>query len=303
MTFWFVLSNSTQNGSAAGSGKSVPVPTFWSWQLNGISPSNGPMICGVNWAAAGRGGERVRRASESAPASDPLARLTVARAARRRAASPAAAPVAGCRAPGPPLRVREWTRQGEGDGPAVRTELGEELSRRELLARAGALGLAATILAAVPYAARMAQPAAAQAAAPIDAILQAFFDTLVPGKPVPDLRTELGNPIEPGAIAGVDPEHGAVYTDALLLARDPRIGFSLLEPVFLADLTATGARRGRRLQRPRLRGARARLPVRARVLEPGPARLGGGGGDPVHRLLRRRQRPGGDRRDLGRATR
>lgn len=133
---------------------------------------------------------------------------------------------------------------GRGVGAAVRTELGEELSRRELLVRAGGVGLAATMLAAAPYAARMAQPAAAQAAGPIDAILQAFFDTLVPGKLVPDLRTELGNPIEPGAIAGVDRDHGAVYTDALQLARDPRIGFSLLEPVFLADLIARGLAEG-----------------------------------------------------------
>jgi hypothetical protein len=82
----------------------------------------------------------------------------------------------------------------------------------------------------------MAVPERAFAAGPIDAALQAFFDTIIPGKPVPDLRTELGNPIEPGAIAGVDHEHGAVYTDSLMLARDPRLGFTLLEPVFLADL-------------------------------------------------------------------
>ena len=55
---------------------------------------------------------------------------------------------------------------------------------------------------------------------------------------MPSLRTELGNPIHPAAIAGVDREHGAVFTDALALARNPRIGFTVLEPVFLADLTA-----------------------------------------------------------------
>ena len=37
--------------------------------------------------------------------------------------------------------------------------------------------------------------------------------------------TELGNPIHPQAIAGVDPEPGAVEADALLLAHDPQIGF------------------------------------------------------------------------------
>jgi len=39
VTFWLVLSNSTQNGSAPGSEKSVPVPTFWISQRNGTCPS------------------------------------------------------------------------------------------------------------------------------------------------------------------------------------------------------------------------------------------------------------------------
>jgi hypothetical protein len=77
-----------------------------------------------------------------------------------------------------------------------------------------------------------------------DGLLQAFFDTIVPGKPVPALRTELGNPIHPQAIAGVDSEHGAVYTDALALARNPRIGFTALEPPFLADLAARALQEG-----------------------------------------------------------
>ena len=84
----------------------------------------------------------------------------------------------------------------------------------------------------------MAMPDRAAAAGPTDGLLQAFFDTIVPGKPVPDLRTQLGNQIDPGAIAGVDAEHGAVYTDALALARNPRIGFTALEPAFVADLSA-----------------------------------------------------------------
>jgi hypothetical protein len=90
----------------------------------------------------------------------------------------------------------------------------------------------------------MAAPDRALAAGPLDAALQAFFDTIVPGKHVPDLRTELGNPIEPGAIAGVDHEHGAVYTDALALARNPRIGFTVLEPAFVADLSARALTEG-----------------------------------------------------------
>jgi hypothetical protein len=120
----------------------------------------------------------------------------------------------------------------------------EELSRRGFLARAGGLGLAASIAAALPVAARMARPDAALAAGPTDGILQAFFDTLIPGKPVPGLLTELGNAIDPKAIAGVDPDHGAVYTDALLLARNPRIGFSALEPALVADLTSRALSEG-----------------------------------------------------------
>jgi hypothetical protein len=130
------------------------------------------------------------------------------------------------------------TRGSDGLDPAIRNELAEELSRRELLVRGGTLGLAATIASAAPFAARLVAPGAASAAEPTDGLMQAFFDTIIPGKPVPDLRTELGNPIDPQAIAGVDREHGAVYTDALLLARNPLIGFATLEPVFIADLTA-----------------------------------------------------------------
>ncbi len=124
------------------------------------------------------------------------------------------------------------------------TSLAGELSRRDFLTRAGALGLGATIAAALPYAARMASPDRALAAGPTDGILQAFFDTIVPGKPVADLLTQLGNPIDPKAIAGVDTEHGAVYTDALALARDPQIGFTALEPAFIADLSARALAEG-----------------------------------------------------------
>jgi hypothetical protein len=123
--------------------------------------------------------------------------------------------------------------------------LADELSRRDFVQRAGAFGLGATIAAALPVAARMAAPASAQAQGPLaDGLLQAFFDTIIPGKPVPDLKTELGNPIHPQAIAGVDSEHGAVYTDALALARNERIGFSTLEPAFLTDLSTRALQEG-----------------------------------------------------------
>jgi hypothetical protein len=122
-------------------------------------------------------------------------------------------------------------------GDAIRSELAAELSRREFMARSARLGLGAVILGAAPVAARIASPASAAAqGGPTDGTLQAFFDTIIPGKPVTDLLTELGEPIHPQAIAGVDVEHGAVFTDALRLGRNPKIGFVALEPGFLADL-------------------------------------------------------------------
>jgi len=48
--------------------------------------------------------------------------------------------------------------------------------------------------------------------------------------------TDLGNEIHPQAIAGVDGEPGAVEADALLLGHNPKIGFDVLEPPFLAEL-------------------------------------------------------------------
>jgi hypothetical protein len=106
------------------------------------------------------------------------------------------------------------------------------------MARAGRFGLAAAIASAVPVAARMPRPDAALAQDPnlLDATLQAFFDTIVPGRQV--ASTQSGAPVHPRAIAGVDPEPGAVEADALLLAHDAKIGFDALSAPFLADLEA-----------------------------------------------------------------
>jgi len=111
-----------------------------------------------------------------------------------------------------------------------------ELRRRDFMRQAGNAGLAAAIASALPVAAGMARPEGALAQDPdlIDGTLQAFFDTIIPGRKV--TVTELGNPIHPLAIAGVDPEPGAVEADALLLAHNPRIGFDALAPALLADL-------------------------------------------------------------------
>ncbi len=85
-------------------------------------------------------------------------------------------------------------------------------------------------------------PPAARAADPpidpgiTDATLQAFADTILPGRPV--TQTDLGNPIHPLAIAGVDPLPGAVEADALALYHHPEVGFDALAPAFLAELEA-----------------------------------------------------------------
>ena len=65
---------------------------------------------------------------------------------------------------------------------------------------------------------------------------------MIPGARPP--RTDLGNEIHPKAIAGVDPEPGAVEADALLLFHNPLIGFDALEPAFLAELEARSLPRG-----------------------------------------------------------
>ena len=131
-----------------------------------------------------------------------------------------------------------------------------ELSRRGFLQRASALGLGALVLGAAPAARRVLAAPEAEAAVPLlgDVSLQAFADTIIPGRPAS--RTDLGNRIEPGAIAGVDRRPGAVEADALALYRHPLTGFETLEPAFLADLQLRSLRRG---------GDFASLPFAARV--------------------------------------
>jgi hypothetical protein len=132
----------------------------------------------------------------------------------------------------------------QAPGQAIRNEVAAELSRRELFHRAGALGLAAVVVGAVPALERLAAPDPALAADPnfADATLQAFFDTIIPGRKAS--KTDLGNPIHPQAIAGVDREPGAVEADALLLAHNAKVGFDALEGPFLADLSSRALSRG-----------------------------------------------------------
>jgi hypothetical protein len=121
--------------------------------------------------------------------------------------------------------------------------LADELSRRDFMRRAGTLGAGAFVLAAMPLAERMiaAEPALA-AVALNDAILQAFADTLIPGRKA--TKTDLGDDIDPLAIAGVDSTPGAVEADALRVYKDPLIGFSALSGPFLSDLSARSLQQG-----------------------------------------------------------
>src|SRR5436190_19057138 len=116
--------------------------------------------------------------------------------------------------------------------PAPRA-LADELSRREFVRRATTLGVGALVLSALPVAERMiaADPALA-AVSMDDATLQAFADTLIPGRKA--TKTDLGDDIDPRAIAGVDKRPGAVEADALRVFHDPLIGFSALTGPFLA---------------------------------------------------------------------
>jgi hypothetical protein len=118
------------------------------------------------------------------------------------------------------------------------------LSRRQVLQRASALGLGGLVLSALPIAERIlaAAPAAAATPSVADGTLQAFADTMIPGRKAS--RTDLGSDIHPLAIAGVHSEPGGVQADALVLYHDPRIGFDALEPPFLSELSSRSLPRG-----------------------------------------------------------
>jgi hypothetical protein len=125
----------------------------------------------------------------------------------------------------------------------IEGRMATELSRRDFLQRSSVVGLAALVSSALPVAERLALPPRAAADPTLDdATLQAFADTIIPGRKID--RTQSGGSIHPKAIAGVDPQPGAVEADALHLFHDPRIGFDALEPVFLADLTRRSLQEG-----------------------------------------------------------
>jgi hypothetical protein len=118
----------------------------------------------------------------------------------------------------------------------IRGRLAAELTRRDFLQRTSVLGTAALVASALPVAERLASQVAYAADPTLDdAMLQAFADTIIPGRKA--AKTDLGDPIHPLAIAGVDPDPGAVEADALRLFHDPLIGFDALEAPFLSELS------------------------------------------------------------------
>ena len=102
---------------------------------------------------------------------------------------------------------------------------------------------AALVAAAVPYA-RSAEAQGPGGLGPIDAdgTLQAFADTILPGRRVD--RTESGRPVHPQAILGLDPDPGAVEADTLALYQLTDLGFPILAPPFLADLQSRALAHG-----------------------------------------------------------
>jgi hypothetical protein len=119
----------------------------------------------------------------------------------------------------------------------------DELSRRDFIQRVGVLGAGAFVAAALPYAERMIDANPALGAVSLDdATLQAFADTLIPGRKA--TKTDLGDEIHPQAIAGVDGTPGAVEADALRVFHDPLVGFPALAGPFLADISARSLQQG-----------------------------------------------------------
>jgi hypothetical protein len=114
------------------------------------------------------------------------------------------------------------------------------LTRRQVLHRGSTAALGAFVASAVPLSGSAS--ARGQKPSQADGTLQAFADTMIPGRKV--ARTALGHGIDPRAIAGVDPRPGAVEADALALYHHPEVGFDDLEPPFLAQLEAQSLRHG-----------------------------------------------------------
>jgi hypothetical protein len=112
----------------------------------------------------------------------------------------------------------------------------EGLTRRGFVTRSSAAAAAVLVARALPVVALLELPQSANADPATDGTLQAFADTMIPGRRV--AVTESGAAIDPAAIAGVDSLPGAVEADTLALYHHPEIGFDPLAPAFFADITA-----------------------------------------------------------------
>ncbi len=149
-----------------------------------------------------------------------------------------------------PTTTSRPTRNAPRARPESQAHRVSALTRRQALQRAGATGLGALVASALPFATHP-PPAYATNVSLTDATLQAFADTILPGRRA--TRTDLGNSIHPLAIAGVDAAPGAVETDALALFHHPEVGFNALAPAFLGELETRSLLHGRRLPQPWLR--------------------------------------------------
>lgn len=117
------------------------------------------------------------------------------------------------------------------------------LSRRGLLQRAGLVGIAAVVGDALPLARELIGPQTADAQPVLsDATLQAFADTIIPGRRAS--RTESGRDIHAQAIAGVDDAPGAVEADALALYQSALFPYRPIAPAFLAELESRSLPQG-----------------------------------------------------------
>jgi hypothetical protein len=99
------------------------------------------------------------------------------------------------------------------EGQRSHEDLIRDLTRRGFLQRAGALGLGAVVASALPVAERLlSDDAAARVPLIGDVTLQAFADTIIPGRRA--TRTDLGHSIDPRAIAGVARSPGSTTAPA-----------------------------------------------------------------------------------------
>ena len=102
------------------------------------------------------------------------------------------------------------------------------------MTRSSSAAAAVLVARALPVVALLEVPESARADPATDGTLQAFADTMIPGRRV--AVTESGAAIDPAAIAGVDPLPGAVEADTLALYHHPEIGFDALAPAFFSDI-------------------------------------------------------------------